>query len=72
MICHYCFFYQDSRFQNSLCNDCHGLPILCCNTSDIAVITVKNVDYRCFIHNISKSEAIDLLKNSVLENRGSI
>ena len=39
------------------------------NIKDIAIITVKNVDYRCIIHNISKSEAIDLLKNAVLENR---
>ena len=38
--------------------------------SDIAIITVKNVDYHCIIHAISKSEAINLLKNSVFENRG--
>ena len=31
----------------------------------IAIITVKNVDYRCIIHNISKSGAINLLENSV-------
>ena len=30
--------------------------------SDIAIITVKNVDYHRIIHNISKSEAINLLK----------
>ena len=40
--------------------------------SDIAIITVKNVDYGCIIHNISKSEAIKLWKNSVLENRGYV
>ena len=43
--------------------------MLSVNKTDIAIITVKNVDYRCIIHNISKSEAINLLKNSVLENR---
>ena len=31
-------------------------------------MTIKTVDYRCIIHNISKSEAINLLENSVLEN----
>ena len=31
-------------------------------------ITLKNTDYRCIIYNISKSEAINLLKNCVLEN----
>ena len=40
------------------------------NTSDVTIITVKNVDNRCIIYNISKSEAIILLENSVLEDRG--
>ena len=39
------------------------------NLSDIAVITVKGVDYCCIIHDISKSEAIHLLENSVLDHR---
>ena len=39
------------------------------NINNIAIITVKNADYCCVIHNISKSEAINLLKNSVLEDR---
>ena len=42
--------------------------MLSVNITDIAIITVKNVDYRCIIHNISKSEGINLLKNSVLED----
>ena len=46
----------------------HDLSRLNVNISDIAIITIKNVDYRCIIHNISKSEAIDLLKNSVPED----
>ena len=40
------------------------------NISDITIMTIKNVDYCCIIHNISKSEAINLLKNSVLEDCG--
>ena len=44
--------------------------MLCFNISHIAFITAKNVDYRCIIHNISKSEAINILDNSVLENHG--
>ena len=46
--------------------------MVCANISDIAITTIRNVDYRCIIHNISKSEAISLLKNSVLEDRGYI
>ena len=38
--------------------------------SNIAIITVKNVDYCCIIRNIRKSEAINLVRNSVLEDHG--
>ena len=43
--------------------------MLCLNISDIAIVTVKGVDYRCIIHDISKSEANFLLQNSVLGDR---
>ena len=46
--------------------------MLSVNVSDIAIITIKKIDYRCIVHNISKSEAGNLLENSVLEDRGSI
>ena len=38
------------------------------NVSDRAIITVKGVDYRCIIHGISKTDAINLLENSALED----
>ena len=41
--------------------------------SDITVITIKNVDYYCIIHNITKYEANNLLEeSSALENCGYI
>ena len=46
--------------------------MLCLNIGDIAIITVKSVDYRFIIHKINKSEAINSLKNSVLGYRGYI
>ena len=39
------------------------------NISNTAIITVKNADYHRIIHNISKSEAINLSNISVLEGR---
>ena len=41
------------------------------NISDVA-ITVKGTYYRCVIHDISKANTINLLKNSVLDDRGYI
>ena len=43
--------------------------MLSVNIIDIAIISVKNDYYRCIIHDISKSGAINLLKTSVLEDR---
>ena len=48
------------------------MTIFCLNISDIAIITVKNVDCCCIIHSTSKFEAINLLQISVLENCGYI
>ena len=59
------FFYQGFKFQDSVCNSYHNLTILNVNVSNIAIFTIKNVDY-CYISlNII---AIHLLENSVLEN----
>ena len=73
MTCHYWLFnHHGFKFQNYLCNGCHDLTMLSVNISNIAVITIKNVDYRCIFHNISKSEPINLSKNFVHEDRGYI
>ena len=61
------FLIVASNFK-TLCNGCHDLSRLCVNISDITIITVKNVDYRCITHNISKYEAIYLFESVVLEN----
>ena len=72
MFYHHSFFNNELKCQDSVCNGCHNLMMLCLNLSDIAVTTVKGVDYCWIIHDISKSEAIHLLENSVLDDRGYI
>ena len=66
MTCHYWFFNHEFKFQHSFCNGCRDLTMLCVNIRSIGITTNKDVDYRCIIHNSSKSEAIYLLENSVL------
>ena len=66
MICHYFLFNHGFEFQDSVCNGCHDLTMLSVNINDMAIITIKNVDCRCIIHN-SESEAINLLENSFLK-----
>ena len=43
------------------------------NISNIAILKIKNVDYRCIITGISKSEAIKLLQNiDMTEKSGAL
>ena len=51
-----------------LYNDCHGLLMLRVNISDITIVAVKEVDNCFIIHDIKKSEAINLLENSLLDD----
>ena len=66
MICHDWIFNHGFKFQDSVYNGCHDLAMLSVNISDIAIISIKNIDYCCIIHNISKSKAINWIENSVL------
>ena len=70
MICHYWLFNHGFKFQDSVCNDYHDLTMLSLNIKDITIMTIKNIDYCCITHNISKYQTINLLKVSVLEDCG--
>ena len=72
LIWHYCFFNHGFKLKNFVCIGCHNLTMLSVSINDIAIITIKNVGCCCIIHNISKSEVINLLKESVLDDCGYI
>ena len=67
MFCHYCFLNHGLKFQDSACNGCHNFTMLSVSISDIVIIVIKNVDYRCIILDISKSEAINSLETLCLK-----
>ena len=37
---------------------------------DLMILNIKGVDYRCYVFNMSRSDAINLLNNSCLDNKG--
>ena len=37
---------------------------------NIAILNAKGVDYGCILWGISKTDAVDMLNNSVLEDKG--
>ena len=65
-------FNHGFKYQDFVCNGCLLVMIRCVDINDIVIIVVKGADYRCIIHCISKSDSINLLKNSVLNDRGYI
>ena len=46
--------------------------VLCFKLKDIPIISVKNLDYCCVIHDINKSEGNNLKENPVFGNSGYI
>ena len=70
-ICHYCYFSNYSfKFQPNVCNRYHDLLMMSVNFSDIAILNIKGSDYRCIISLISKNEAINLMQNADLTEKG--
>ena len=66
------YFCRRFKFQNFVSNGGIDLTMLCSSVRDVAIITLRLVDYRSVIHDISKPKAIHLLGTSVLEDRGYI
>ena len=71
MNCHY-WYFKDTRFkyQPYVCNGCHDFNMIVENLSIFLVLKIKNVDYRCYLVGIDKKDAISLLNNSILNNKG--
>ena len=40
------------------------------NLDDFLILRVKGVDFRCCVIDMSKKDAVSLLNNSVLDNKG--
>ena len=71
MLCRYWHFKDVGyKFQPYLCNGCHAVSVMAYELKNIAILNTKGIDYRCNLWGISRDEAVDRLKNSVLEDKG--
>ena len=69
-ICHYWYILNYSfKFQSNVCNKCYELLMMSMNLSDIAILNIKDSNYRCIISLISKNEAINLMQNADLTKK---
>ena len=73
-ICHYWYFlHKIFRHEPYLCNGCHDLMQKAMNFNDVAIVSVKGSDYRIHFWYMSKNDAINIMKNSNLnEKSGSL
>ena len=51
------FLNKGFKFQPNVCNGYHDLVMTSINLNDIAILNIKNADYRCIISGISEKEA---------------
>ena len=73
MICHYWYFKNiDYKYQANVCNKCHDFSMVVYDLKDFMILNIRGVDYRCYIFNMNKNDAINLLNNSLLDNKGVI
>ena len=73
MICNYWYFKDIGyKYEPYVCNGCHDLSVVVYDLKDFMILSIKDVDYRCYVFNMSKSDTINLLNNSVVDNKGVI
>ena len=69
-ICHYWYFLNKGfKFQPHVCNRCHDVLMMSMNLSNIAILNINGVDYRCIINKISKIEAVNLPQKANLNEK---
>ena len=73
MICHYWYFKEIGyKHEPHVCKGCHDLSIMIYDLNDFIVLNIKGIAYICYVFNVSKNNAITLLNNSVLDNKGAL
>ena len=59
-------FRQKLSYQPHLCNNCHDLIQKAMSFDDVAIVSIKDSDYRIHFWYMSKDDAISIMNNSNL------
>ena len=71
MLCLYRHFKDVGfKFEPHVCNKCRDVLVTAYQLKSIAILNVKEVDFRCILWGISGDEADNKLNNSLLEDKG--
>ena len=72
MLCHYWSFKDVTfKFKLNICSEC-SIRCIFSKTKRIEILNVKGVYYRCVLFGIGRNKAVNILNDSVLEDKGVI
>ena len=70
MIFHYWYFKDIGyKYEPHACNQCHDLSMVVYDLNDFMILNMKSIDYRCYMFNMNKSDAINSLNIYVLDHK---
>ena len=71
MLCHY-WYIKDIGYKSKphVCNGCHDILMIAYELKNIVMLNVKGVDYKCVLWGVIKNDAINMLSNSKLDDKG--
>ena len=65
MIFHYWYFKDNGyKYEPHVCNKYDDLLMVVYDIKTFMILNIKGVDYRCYVFNMSRIDAITLLNNS--------
>ena len=70
MVCQHYYFKDKFDYQPYVCNKCHDFSKTVMNLSDFFVLNIKGIENRVYISGINEKEAVNILDNFVLGNKG--
>ena len=71
MICHYWYFKNLAyKCELHVCNKWHDVVMTAYELKNIAMLTLKGVDYKRILWGVGKNEAFNIPNNFVLEDKG--
>ena len=59
------------KFKPTVCNEC-SIGRVFSKTKNIVILNAKGIDYRCMLWGIGKNKAVNILNNSMLEDKDVI
>ena len=66
------FLNKNLNYEPYLCDGCHDLMLTAMNINDVAIVSIKENDYRIHFWYMSKDDAISIINNSSLNEKNGL